>query len=173
GAIHSIAGPPLGTVDYALASQRYGELLELGLSLGVKPAMEYLGFAADVNSIADALRIIDGAGHPQGTVVLDPFHDFRSGAGCEDIVRLEASQIAISHFDDAPATPTAAQQSDADRVMPGEGVIDLARYVALLEQVGYDGWISLELFRPDLWASDPQEVARIGLEKMRAVCEPA
>ncbi|MGD9858315.1 MAG: sugar phosphate isomerase/epimerase family protein [Planctomycetaceae bacterium] len=173
GAIHAIAGPPLGKVDFELASQRYGELLDLGLSMGVKPAMEYLGFAEDVNSITDALRIVEGAGHPEGTVVLDPFHDFRGGAGCEDIVRLTASQIAVCHFDDAPATPPAAEQSDPDRILPGDGVIDLRRFVSLLDQIGYDRWVSLELFRADLWARDPGEVARLGLEKMRAVCEAA
>lgn len=171
GAFHSVAGPPLGAVDYSLASQRYGELLDLGLSLGVKPAMEYLGFADEVNSIADALRIIDGSGHPEATIVLDPFHDFRGGAGCEDIAKLEARQIAVCHFDDAPAEPPAPLQHDPDRVMPGDGVIDLQRFLSLLRQIGYSRWISLELFREDLWQQDPLEVAETGLAKMRAVCE--
>ncbi len=172
GAIHSIAGPPRGTVDYGLASQRYGELLDLGLSMGVRPAMEYLGFVEDVNSMADALRIVEGSGHSEGTIVLDPFHDFRGGAGCENIARLAASQIAVCHFDDAPAEPAPADQQDSDRVLPGDGVIDLRRFVTLLRQIGYDRWVSLELFRPDLWERNPEEVARLGLEKMRAVCEP-
>jgi sugar phosphate isomerase/epimerase len=171
GAVHAIAGPPLGKVDYDLASQRYGELVDLGLTMGVKPAMEYLGFADDVNSIADALRIMEGSGHAAATIVLDPFHDFRGGAGSEDIARLKASQIAVCHFDDAPAAPPAAEQKDPDRVMPGDGVIDLRQFVALLKQIGYDRWISLELFRRDLWERDPLAVARLGLEKMRAVCE--
>jgi len=171
GALHSIAGPPLGPVDDALASQRYGELLDLGLSMGVKPAMEYLGFAEEVNSMADALRIIEGSGKTEVTIVLDPFHDFRGGAGSEGIAKLTASQIAICHFNDAPAEPPAAQQHDPDRVMPGDGVIDLQRFVSLLRQIGYDRWVSLELFREDLWQQDPFEVAKIGLEKMQTVCE--
>ncbi len=171
GAIHSIAGPPRGKVDDGLASQRYGELLELGLSMGVQPAMEYLGFAEDVNSMADALRIVEGCGHAEGTIVLDPFHDFRGGAGCEDIARLTASQIAVCHFNDAPAAPPAAEQQDPDRVLPGDGIIDLRRFVTLLDKIGYDRWVSLELFRSDLWERDAEEVARLGLAKMRAVCE--
>lgn len=171
GAKHAIAGPPHGPVDYALAAQRYRELLELGLSLGVRPAMEYLGFVQEVNSIAKALRIITESGHPKGTIVLDPFHDFRGGAGCEEIAKLRAAQIAVCHFDDAPASPPPHTQRDGDRVMPGEGVIPLQRFLALLRQVGYNGWISLELFREDLWQQDPLDVAKRGLTKMRAVCE--
>lgn len=171
GAPHAIAGPPHGKVDYDLAAQRYGELLDLGLTYGVRPAMEYLGFVQDVNSIAAARRIMAGSRHPQATIVLDPFHDFRGGAGCEEIAALRAEQIAVCHFDDAPASPPPHEQRDPDRVMPGEGVIPLRRFVQLLRQIGYDRWVSLELFREDLWRQDPLEVARLGLAKMRGVCE--
>jgi sugar phosphate isomerase/epimerase len=41
----------------------------------------------------------------------------------------------------------------------------------MLRQIGYRRWISLELFREDLWRRDPLEVARVGLEKMRSVVE--
>lgn len=153
-----MAGPPHGEVDYELAGRRYRELLEMGLEMGVRPAMEYLGFAQQVNSIADALDIMERSGHPEATIVLDPFHDFRGGAGHEDIARLRPEQIAVCHFDDAPAEPPASEQRDPDRVLPGEGVIDLPRFVTLLRQVGYSGWVSLELFREDLWQRDPEEV---------------
>ena len=135
--------------------------------------MEYLGFAQQVNSIAAARTIMARSRHPQATIVLDPFHDFRGGAGCEEIARLRADEIAVCHFDDAPAVPPAPEQRDGDRVFPGDGVIPLARFVALLRQIGYSGWVSLELFREDLWREDPLDVARRGLAKMRAVCEGA
>ncbi len=170
GAPYAVAGPPHVPVDYALAAQRYGELLEQGIALGVRPAMEYLGIAQEINSIDAALRIMQESGHPEATIVLDPFHDFRGGAGCESIARLTASQVAVCHFDDAPADPPAIQQRDGDRVMPGDGIINLKRFLELLRGIGYDGWISLELFREDLWQRDPLEVARVGLEKMKAVC---
>lgn len=171
GAPHVIASPPPGKADYALVARQYADLLDLGLSLGVRPAFEYLGFVEDVNSISKGLRILRESGHPQATIVLDPFHDYRGGEGHDAIAQLRADQIAVSHFNDAPADPPASTQHDKDRVMPGEGAIDLQRYVALLRQVGYDRYVSLELFREDLWRRDPLEVARLGLEKMRAVCE--
>ncbi|MCY4404485.1 MAG: hypothetical protein OXD54_18120 [Candidatus Poribacteria bacterium] len=33
----------------------------------------------------------------------------------------------------------------------------------------YSGVISLELFNPSYWEEDPEEAAKIGLEKMRAI----
>lgn len=171
GAIHVIAGPPGGMADHDQGAKNYCELLEIGLTMGVKPAMEFLGFVDDINTIEDALEVITKAGHPAGTVVLDPFHIFRGGGSAESIANLKAGQIAIMHFNDTPATPARLQQHDKDRVYPGDGHLDLKRQLDLLRQVGYNRWLSLELFREDLWARDPLDVARTGLEKMRAVAE--
>ena len=171
GARHVIAGPPMARADLAVGAGHYRELLELGESIGAWPAMEFLGFVEQYNTIESALEVLVLAAHPAGTTVLDPFHIFRGGGSVESIQKLSGGQIAVAHFNDTPATPRRAQQHDADRVMPGEGHLDLQRYLALLAQVGFQGWLSLELFREDLWARDPLEVARIGLAKMRAVNE--
>ena len=64
-------------------------------------------------------------------------------------------------------TPPREEQHDHNRVMPSEGHLDLVLYCALLGEIGYDGWFSLELFNEKHWAEDPAEVARLGLEKLR------
>ena len=171
GAPYIIAGPADGRPDYALGARRYRELLELGKSIGVKPAMEFLGFVEQLNTIEDALEIMTAADHPDVTTVLDPFHIFRGGGDVESIAKLTATQIAVAHFNDTPAEPPRLEQHDHSRVMPGEGHLDLARYCELLAATGYTGWLSLELFNEQHWAEDPAGVARIGLEKMRAVAE--
>lgn len=171
GAPHAIAGPPAQTSDRSLGARNYVELLEIGRQFGVRPAFEYLGFVEDIKSIEAALDVLGQANHPDATIVLDPFHCYRGGGSFETISQLKSEQIAVSHFNDSPASPAAHLLGDADRVMPGDGICDLKRYCNLLSQIGYDRWLSLELFRSDLYAQDPLEVARIGLEKMRAVAE--
>jgi 2-keto-myo-inositol isomerase len=171
GAPHSIAGPPMGNVDFEVGANFYARLLQVGREFGVKPAMEYLGFAAEVNTIEKALEVMNSAENPDATIVLDPFHCFRGGGSMETIAKLDEKQIAISHFNDSPAFPPRELQQDSDRVLPGEGVVDLKRYCELLRRIGYKRWLSLELFNRTLWADDPLEVAKIGLEKMRAVAE--
>ena len=171
GAVYVIAGPSLGKVDRVLAAINYSELLELGIERGVEPALEYLGFAEDINSIEAAIEIIAATGHPAATIVHDPFHIFRGDGSMESIAMLPGRMIAICHFNDAPANPPRPQQHDKDRVMPGDGHLDLRRMLALLRQVGYGGYLSLELFREDLWSRDPREVARLGLAKMRRLVE--
>ena len=169
GARHVIAGPPAGRADPAQGARRYRELLELGKSIGVLPAMEFLGFVEQYCTIDSAREVLELAAHPDGTLVLDPFHVFRGGGSVESLARLTAGQIAISHFNDTPALPPREQQHDADRVWPGDGHLDLNRYLRLLEGTGYRGWLSLELFREELWRRDPGEVAREGLARMRDV----
>lgn len=171
GAKYAIAGPPLGPVDLNRGAEQYARLVDVGLEFGVRPVFEYLGFAQQVNTIEVALEVIEKSGHPEATIVIDPFHCFRGGGPIESIGKLRADRIAISHFNDSPGSPPREQQHDPDRVMPGEGIVDLGLYLRKLREIGYDRWISLELFRPDLWQQDPREVARVGLEKMRAVVE--
>lgn len=171
GAPHAIAGPPAGKADHTLGAKNYFELLEIGRQFGVKPAMEYLGFVDDINSIEAAWDVIQQCGHPDATIVIDPFHCYRGGGPMASVGTLPADKIAVSHFNDSPASPAWNLLTDADRVMPGEGVCDLKLYCDGLKKIGYRRWLSLELFRPDLYERDALEVAQEGLEKMRAVAE--
>jgi sugar phosphate isomerase/epimerase len=171
GAPYVIASPPRGRADIELGGRRYLELLRIGESLGVMPAMEFLGFVDQLNTIEAALKVMDLSGHPAATTVLDPFHVFRGGGSMESITKLTASRVAISHFNDAPASPPRAVQGDHDRVMPGDGHLDLTRYLQLLRQIGYNHCLSLELFREELWQADPIAVAKRGLMKMQMVVE--
>ena len=77
GARHCVCGPPLGEVDYEVGARNYRALLELGLEMGVRPSAEYLGFANEFNSIEKAVDLITRSGHPEATIVHDPFHIFR------------------------------------------------------------------------------------------------
>ena len=171
GAPRVIACPPMGRADAAVGAQRYRELLVLGETAGALPAMEFLGFVEQYCTIESALDVLERAAHLAGTIVLDPFHIFRGGGTMESIAKLRGEQIAVAHFNDTPSAPPREQQHDKDRVWPGDGHLDLRRYLALLAATGFRGCLSLELFREDLWARDPLEVARTGLEKIRAVVE--
>lgn len=173
GAEFSVSGPPHGEADRDLGKRHYRELLELGQQFGVRPAFEYLGFVQDLKTIDDAIEIVEGCGHPNACIVLDPFHCYVGGGGFESISKLNTNQIAVSHFNDAPAQPDPTTQRDPDRVMPGDGAIDLEGYLRALSATGYAGFLSLELFRPELWERNPAEVAVEGLQKMKSVVEKA
>ena len=173
GAQYAISSPPRAEVDMDAAGAQYRELLDLAEGMRIKPSMEFLGFVPTVCTIKSAWQIICDADHPDGSIIMDPFHVFRGGGSIDEMDPIPAEKIAVFHFNDAVDTKPREEQSDADRVFPGDGVLDLADMIARLKQKSYGGAISLELFNPMYWERDPRQVCREGLEKMRAVVAPA
>ena len=95
----------------------------------------------------------------------------RGGGSVDDLLTLPGDRLACFHINDLPATPDPWTQTDADRVMVGDGIADLPRVIANLRTIGYRGPLSLELFNPTLWERDPAEVVRVGLDRVRALVE--
>ena len=59
--------------------------------------------------------------------------------------------------------------SDADRVMPGEGSFPLKDFAATLREIGYQGYVSVELFNEDYWQKDFNEVSKKAYDSTRAI----
>jgi len=95
----------------------------------------------------------------------------RGGGTVDDLLALSGDRLACFHINDLPATPDPLAQTDEDRVQPGDGIADLPRVIANLRTIGYRGPLSLELFNRELWGRDPVDVARLGLDRVRALVE--
>ena len=167
GVERMVAGPPHGIVPIAEVTQRYGELLELSVGYGVPASIEYLGFVEGINTLEAAWEICQGVGHPAATLTHDAWHVFRGGSDESTLDQIPAERISIVHWDDAPPQPPRHEQTDADRVLPGDGILDLRSAANQLRRIGYQRVLSLELFNRDLWQRDPLDVAREGLQKMK------
>jgi 2-keto-myo-inositol isomerase len=166
-----VASPPQEVVDLARATRRFAELMELGREIGVLPSMEFLGFVDGVNNVAGAWAIASGTNDPKATVVADVFHMIRGGGTVDDLLQLSGDRLANFHINDVPAQPDPLTQKDEDRVMVGDGIADLPRVIANLRSIGYRGPLSLELFNHTLWAQDPYQVVKTGLDRIRALVE--
>jgi sugar phosphate isomerase/epimerase len=164
-----VASPPREVVDLARATERFKDLLRLGREAGVTPSMEFLGFVDGIKSVASAWAIASGSGDPKATIVADVFHLIRGGGAIDDLLTIPGDRLANFHINDVPAVPDPLTQTDADRVMVGDGIADLPRVIANLRAIGYAGPLSLELFNRDLWTQDPSEVIRRGLERIQAL----
>jgi sugar phosphate isomerase/epimerase len=171
GSPYIVASPPQEVVDLGHAGKRYGELLKIGRDIGVKPSMEFLGFVDGIKNVTSALTIAEGANDPDATVVADVFHMIRGGGTVDDLLLLNSKKLACFHINDIPSSPDPLTQVDGDRVLPGDGIADLHRVIANLRTIGYQGPLSLELFNPELWAADPLDVIKRGLDRVRAIVE--
>jgi sugar phosphate isomerase/epimerase len=167
-----VAGPPREAVPIALAAERYEQLLEVSLEYGVPASLEFLGFVPSIDTLETAWMVCQLAGHPEATLTVDAWHMFRGGSADESLALVPPERISIVHWDDAPPTPDRQEQTDADRVMPGDGILDLAGLADRLRGMRWQGVLSLELFNESYWRQDPLVVARLGLEKMKQSVEP-
>lgn len=170
GAPYIVATPPRETCSLDQLTRRYKDLLEIGRQVGIRPTFEYISFVRSASKLSQAWQVVQDVDDPDATLVLDAFHSWNSASTPDDLRAIPAERISHYHIDDAALDKPPLAQLDPDRVMPGDGAIDLAAEVAILREKGYEGTVSLELFNRDLWARDPNEVLAIGIERLRKIC---
>ncbi len=135
------------------------ELAAIAKPYGVKLAFEFLGFPwCSVRTLEDCWEIIGEAARPNVGLVIDTCHFYAGGSSLEAIERVSPDKLFIFHLNDVEERPKETIE-DAHRLLPGEGVIPLADILARLKGIGFDGFCSIELFRPTYWERQPIELA--------------
>jgi len=105
-------------------------------------------------------------------LLLDVWHWHHAGATTEDIIHAGKDGIVHVHFNDAPKLPP-EQIRDNERLMPGQGVINLVGFLRALQEIGYQDALSVEVFGKFLREMTPEQAARQGLETSLAVMRKA
>lgn len=167
-----IAAPAAGvkTVpDLYKVGERYRALLELGRQTGVRPQLEIWG-ASVFSHIGQAMMAIAVANDPDVRILPDVYHLYRGNSGFESLKMIDGNVIEIFHMNDYPGNIPREQMEDKDRVYPGDGIAPLKQIIADLTAMEGAKILSLELFNRDYWKQDPLQVAKTGLEKMKAAC---
>ena len=165
-----IAAPAAGvrsTPDLYKVGERYRELLELGRQTGVRPQLEIWG-ASVFSHIGQAMMAIGVANDPDARILPDVYHLFRGNSGFESLKMIDGNVIEVFHMNDYPGDIPREQMEDKDRIYPGDGVAPLAQIVKDLKNMDGTRILSLELFNREYWKQDPLQVAKTGLEKMKA-----
>jgi 2-keto-myo-inositol isomerase len=167
GSPYIVATPPLEQTETAHLPERYLDLLQIGREEGIKPTFEYISFFKSVHCLADAWDIVKKSDDPDATIIIDAFHNWNSNSTLEELFQIPLDKISHYHIDDAACNKPPTTQKDPDRVMIGEGQIDLKAEITALKEIGYDKTVSLELFNAELWEQDPLEVISTGLARMK------
>jgi 2-keto-myo-inositol isomerase len=171
-----IAAPPAGAynsppIDLRRVAERYAQLLELGQSMGVVPQLEIWGGSANLSRLSEAAYVLVECGHPDACALFDVFHMYRGGSSPTGLRVFNGRALHVFHMNDYPAEPPREKIRDADRVFPGDGVAPLATILQTLGEIGFHGALSLELFNPEYGKMTAEEVAQIGLTKMKQAVE--
>ncbi len=168
-----IAAPPAGAtgepkLDPMKLAERYRALLELGDQFDVTPQIEIWGSSRNLGRLSEAAFVAMESGHPKACILPDVYHMYKGGSDFDGLKLLSNRMIQVFHLNDYPADPPRERISDRDRTFPGDGVAPLSQILRDLHDNGGGTVLSLELFSPTLWQQDALQVAKTGLEKMKA-----
>jgi sugar phosphate isomerase/epimerase len=108
---------------------------------------------------------------PNVGLLLDTWHWHHAGATTEDIKAAGRDGIVHVHFNDSPNLPP-EQIHDNQRLLPGEGVINLTGFLQALQSIHYNDALSVEVFgrTKDM---TPEAAAKAGLDSSLAVFRKA
>jgi sugar phosphate isomerase/epimerase len=139
-------------------------------AFGVRLALEFRGRSTFCASLDTTLALLHACGEPNVGVCLDLFHYYTGPSKFEDLALLNPANLAHVQVCDV-AGVARELASDTDRILPGEGDFQLGPIIEQLREIGYEGWVSLELFNPTLWQVMPRQVVELGLQSVRRLLE--
>lgn len=167
-----VAAPPYGIqhrkVDLFPVAQRYAELLDAVADFQAVPLLEFWGIAQTLGTLGEALFVAAECGRPDTVLLADIYHMFKGSGHFHGLEHLGPGKLGLVHVNDYPASPKRDALTDADRVYPGDGLAPWPKIAAGLQNAGYDGMLSLELFNPTYWAQGTIAAAEEGLAKLKA-----
>jgi sugar phosphate isomerase/epimerase len=158
--------------DWSLdqAAERFAALCDRAAEHGLLVHLEFLPWSR-IPDLAPAWEVVGGANRTNGGVAVDSWHWFRGG-GDETVLRsMPGDRVLGIQLSDGPIRPepNLIHATLHDRRIPGEGEFDLGSLVGLLQQIGADAPIGLEVFSDELHCLPPAEAAARAARAARRV----
>ncbi len=145
---------------FGRARDVFAAVAETAGPLGVTLALEPLG-ADETNfmaTTAQTVALIEAVDCPACRLHLDVKAMSTEPAGVAAIIERYARHLTYFHA------------NDANRRGPGFGQTDFVPIFAALDRVGYDGWVSVEVFD---YSPDPKTIARCSIEHLKSAAANA
>ena len=135
----------------------FGALCDRAAAHGLLVTLEFLPWTP-IGDAATAARVVEKAGRANGGVMLDAWHQLRSGGS---LASVDASRVRGVQLCDAPAAaePDPIAETLHRRRLPGEGDADLVALLRHLEAGGCTAPLGVEVFSDALAAQPLREVA--------------
>ena len=99
-------------------------------------------------------------------LIIDTFHFFVGEHHVNELEKIGKEKLWLVHINDAIEKPYKELQ-DSHRLLPCQGFFNLEMFVNKLKEIGYNKWISLELFNEQIWEEDPFKVAKRSMESIK------
>jgi sugar phosphate isomerase/epimerase len=147
----------------------FGDLCDRAAAIGVRVHLEFIPMSV-VRDLAMGWGIVAAADRPNGGLLFDTWHFFRSGSSFDLLADIPGERIYAVQVNDAAAEVRGTLRDDTlDRRLPGDGDFDLRRVLAVLARTGGLRMIGPEVFSPELEALPPAEAATLAVYRTRAL----
>ncbi|MDQ8729270.1 TIM barrel protein [Bradyrhizobium sp. LHD-71] len=154
----NVAPDSLGGIDRAAAD--FHALGELAAQRGMRVGFEALSWGRHVHDYRDAWEIVRRADHPAVGLVLDSFHVLARGTDLSAIRTIPKDRIFLVQMADAPKLDMDyLSWSRHYRCFPGQGDLPIDDFMLALNETGFDGLLSLEIFNDRFRAGSTRSVA--------------
>ncbi|PAE13143.1 isomerase [Niallia circulans] len=148
------------------------ELSDLAKPYGVKLALEFIGHPhATVNTLSFANEIVAAVDRENVGIVFDTYQYYAMNSTLEDLRNTDFSKVFLFHINDVEDYIPGIML-DEDRVFPGDGVIDLKSILKIIKEKGFSDHASIEVFRPEYYQLEAEEVVKTAKEKTLKVLAP-
>ena len=131
--------------DFDRLAERFGSLCDLAADVGIGVDLEFMRFRI-VGTLRQALDIVARAGRPNGRLLIDLLHLFRSGGTADMLREVPSSAFGSVQLCDAlledPTDAGIADEARHRRLFPGEGELPLR---ALMDAVPRDTPVAVEV----------------------------
>lgn len=143
----------------------FGALCDRAAAHGVLVGFEFLPYS-QVRTLREAWEVVASADRPNGGLILDLWHWFRSGATLEDLAGIPVTAITSLQLCDVLAQPRADQAEEArhHRQLPGRGSGATPALLEALRRRGLAVPVSVEVFSDELDALPAATAARLAFD---------
>jgi sugar phosphate isomerase/epimerase len=161
-------------LDLDRAAEDLAGVCDRAAEHGLLVTIEFLPWSG-IPDATVALDLATRTGRKNATVMVDTWHWFRSGADLETLRALPAARVGSTQLNDAPseAWDDLPDESIKARLAPGEGMIPIADVVRVLDEIGSQAPIGVEVFNVRHESMPPAEVGRYTAEATRKVLAEA
>ena len=149
------------------------ELGPIAGEYGMKLCFEPVGFPrSSVRNIQHARQIVETVSMDNVGYVFDAYNIYLyNGKNEFEVMKtVDKNKIFAVHVNSADDVPE-RERAQERRCFPGQGVVDMDRFLGVLKEIGYTGMCSIETFRPEYWERTPEWVVEQAYETTRRVME--
>jgi sugar phosphate isomerase/epimerase len=142
-------------------TESFARLCDDAAKYAMRVGLEAVAFSG-IPSVDVAWPIVQKAGRANAGLIADIAHHVRSGASEAVLASIPAERIYCVQLSDGPRRPPAdlAREAMFERLPPGEGEWDVARYLQIFASKGVRCPVGPEHYNASFDARPPTEVAR-------------